>query len=182
MSANKYLSSFAKLIRKNLESSGSKDNLIPLKEELERVELYLELENMRFQNKIIYTVKVEAGLSVDEIKLPPMFFQPFIENSIWHGILPKNGGKVDVSITRESQSLVKISLKDDGIGVLTSQKNKNTTSHNSRGVYLTKKRIQLLEKTLNKKIEVVGPEEMYNDENLVIGTKVEIFLPVDKQA
>lgn len=181
LSANKYLSSFAKLIRKNLESSGSKDNLIPLKEELERIELYLELENMRFQDKISYIIKVQSGLNVEEIMLPPMFFQPFIENSIWHGILPKNGGKVEIDISKITKDTVRISIEDDGVGIKTSQANKNTTSHNSKGVYLTKRRIELLEKTINKKIEVIGPEEVFDHNNLVVGTRVEIILPVDKE-
>lgn len=176
LSANKYLSSFAKLIRKNLESSGSKNNLITLKEELERVELYLELENMRFQNKIIYSIETEHRINLDEILLPPMFFQPFIENSIWHGILPNGGGKVEVKIFYRDEKDVVISIVDDGVGIDVSQKNKNTTSHNSKGVSITKRRIELLEKTINKKIAVIGPEEIIDINNLTIGTKVEIVI------
>lgn len=180
LSANKYLSSFAKLIRKNLESSGNKNNVIPLKEELDRVDLYLELENMRFQDKIKYSIKVAPGVNTEEIMLPPMFFQPFIENSIWHGILPKDGGEVKINITKEGNKKVRINIEDDGVGISTSQANKNTKSHNSRGVILTKRRIQLLEKALNKRIEVVGPEEMFDHKNNTKGTRVDIILPVDK--
>ena len=99
ISANKYLTSFAKLIRKNLDSSSSGNNLIPLSDELERLELYLSLEHMRFQSKFDYNIFIQPKVTSESILVPAMFMQPFVENSIWHGVLPmEKKGEINISI------------------------------------------------------------------------------------
>ena len=75
LSANKYLTSFAKLIRKNLDSS--QKNMIPLSEELERLQLYLQLEHMRFKNKFEYELLIDEAVDVDNIQVPTMLLQPY---------------------------------------------------------------------------------------------------------
>ena len=101
LSANRYLSNFSKLIRKNLDSSSVEDNLIPLSEEIERLNLYLSLENMRFKEKFTYEINIEDEVDVELTKVPGMFMQPFIENSIWHGVLPMEEiGEITINIFR----------------------------------------------------------------------------------
>ena len=130
LSANKYLSSFAKLIRKNLDSSSSEDSLIPLSDELERLELYLSLEHMRFQSKFEYHINIQKGIQTESILVPAMFMQPFVENSVWHGVLPmKKKGIIQISITESKDNEIKFIIEDNGIGVDNSLNNKSSHQH-----------------------------------------------------
>lgn len=84
--ANKYLTSFAKLIRKNLDAS--QNDTTTLAEELSRLELYLVLEHMRFKDKFQYSVSIAPEVDTHAVRIPAMMLQPYVENSIWHGIPP----------------------------------------------------------------------------------------------
>ena len=83
-SANKYLSQFSRLMRMVLENS--KHDFVSLDSEIEILKLYLELEHLRFQDKFDYDFTIGGGVKKDEIEIPPMLIQPFIENSVWHGL------------------------------------------------------------------------------------------------
>ncbi len=179
LSANKYLTNFAKLIRKNLDSSVSKDNLVTLSDELERLELYLSLENMRFQDRFSYAIKVEESIDVDQIKVPPMFLQPYVENSIWHGILPlKQKGLIKVSLTLNSSGWVLITIDDNGLGIDKSLANKIESDHTSKGMEITSGRLALLKKTTNQGYKLKGPFQLEDKSGVVLGTRVEIELEV----
>ena len=176
ISANKYLSSFAKLVRKNLDSSLV--NEIYLDDEIERIGLYLKLEEMRFQDKFDYNIDVDKNIEPQSIKIPSMLLQPFIENSIWHGILPRDQrGNIDIIVTKQEGKLI-IVIKDDGIGIDTSLKNKKGKKqhHDSKGMELTKVRIKLISKTSNKDCAIRGPYQVYNEKREVSGTEVSIIL------
>src|SRR6185369_7263109 len=86
IAANRYLTSFAKLIRKNLDASQT--DTTTLAEELSRLDLYLVLEHMRFKDKFRYTITIAPAVDTYRVELPAMMLQPYVENSIWHGILP----------------------------------------------------------------------------------------------
>ncbi|MBN4081672.1 histidine kinase [bacterium AH-315-C07] len=174
-SANNYLSRFAKLIRKNLDDSNA--NLVSLADELDRLELYLSLEHMRFNDKFKYEINVDDDIDKEEIQIPFMLLQPFVENSIWHGILPKEEkGSVHVNVTRNENGEVVFEIKDDGIGIDKSMKDKanSTQLHESKGMKLTKNRIDLLREMTNKNVRINGPVELKDHENNPAGTKVEI--------
>jgi len=174
-SANKYLTSFAKLIRKNLDSSSSGNSLVSLSEEVERLELYISLEHMRFQNKFGYEIKIEPNIDTENIQVPPMFLQPFVENSIWHGILPmEKPGKISVRVYTNSKGQLQIDIEDNGIGIEESKKNKGTHSHQSKGMLITSGRIDVLRKVTNQHFVINGPFELI-EEGKTIGTKVEII-------
>lgn len=179
LSANRYLSSFAKLIRKNLDSSQM--NFATLNEELERLNLYLQLEKMRFADRFDYTITVDDAIDGHSVKLPSMLLQPFLENSIWHGILPKEGnGTVCVDVCPHGQNAMRVSVTDDGIGFNTSMRNKTGDSdHISRGMDITSGRLELLRKATGKELRIVGPEELRTADGAVCGTRVEIILPLD---
>ncbi len=182
LQANRYLSSFAKLIRKNLDSSTSESGLVSLSEEIERLELYLYLEHMRFTQKFDYAINVGPEVGRDFIEVPPMFLQPYVENSIWHGLLPmESSGRIDVNITVYQSVFVRFEIVDNGIGINVSMKRKKLSSnkHDSKGVALTKSRISLLQKVTSKRIEINGPTQIEDAEGNVLGTKVEILLPLD---
>ena len=178
LSANKYLSNFAKLIRKNLDSS--QENLTYLSNELERIDLYLSLEHMRFQDKFDYKIKISDNVNPESVKIPSMLLQPFLENSIWHGILPADRkGHISVSIERSLSGSIKFTIDDDGIGVKQSLKNKKGKDHihDSKGVSLTNDRIILYQKLTHENFKIKGPYELKDDNGQIIGTRVEIYLP-----
>ncbi|MBK7286293.1 MAG: histidine kinase [Flavobacteriales bacterium] len=100
--ANKYLTSFAKLIRKNLDAS--QNDTTTLAEELSRLELYLVLEHMRFKDKFQYSVSIAPEVDTHAVKIPAMMLQPYVENSIWHGILPMaRPGRVEITVDRTAE-------------------------------------------------------------------------------
>jgi ligand-binding sensor domain-containing protein len=177
-SANKYLSSFAKLIRKNLDSSLS--NFVPLSEEIERVKLYLELEHMRLENKFDYKIHLEGDIDIDSIEIPPMMLQPYIENSIWHGILPMQRPGTLIITVKELDNEIMFSIEDNGIGVEASlaRKQRSGQEHISRGMEITRGRINLLRSMTNSELAVKGPYDVKNEHNETIGARVEIVLPI----
>ena len=176
ISANKYLSSFAKLVRKNLDSSLV--NEIYLDDEIERIGLYLKLEEMRFQDKFDYEINIDKSIEPQTIKIPSMLLQPFIENSIWHGILPRDKkGQITIDAIRRDNKLI-IDIIDDGIGIDKSLANKKgkPQHHDSKGMEITKGRIELIGKISNKECSVEGPTQIYNEKNEIAGTKVSIII------
>lgn len=180
LSANRYLSSFARLIRKNLDSS--QVNYASLHEEVERLTLYLQLEHMRFTDRFTYEIEIDPELDPHGIQVPSMLLQPFLENSIWHGLLPKESqGKLAVSVLPHGDAAVKVAIVDDGIGIETSLRNKQEQEgdHISQGMKITQSRIELLRKMTDKPYEVVGPYELKGDDGEVKGTRVDVILPVD---
>lgn len=179
MAANQYLTDFAKLIRKNLDSG--QENFTPLSEEIERLELYLKLERMRFPNAFTYFIEVGNREILPTYKVPAMLFQPFLENSIWHGLLPKEtGGELHLSFQLEEKRLV-VRIKDNGIGLQASLSRKTSSDgHISKGMEITKSRLELIRQMTGKDVLLEGPED-WNDENGHSGTLVTIRFPEDFQ-
>jgi len=177
--ANTYLTNFAKLIRKNLDST--ENNWTSLQEELERIELYLNMEHMRFKDRFEYKINISKDIDVNEIEIPPMLFQPFLENSIWHGILPKETkGEVHLNISKEEDT-VKITIMDNGIGLNQSKVNKNgQVDHDSKGVDIINNRIKLFSKMTDKAFKINGPTDLHDENNVCTGTIVEIYMPLVK--
>lgn len=176
ISANKYLTSFAKLIRKNLDSSVNDTGTVSLKDELERLELYISLEHMRFQQKFDYEINVDRALDQETIQIPPMILQPFVENSIWHGLLPQeSGGKIWVRIFPRGNNIV-FEIEDNGIGIDESRKSKTDNSHHSKGMLITSGRIEILKKVTQQKMTIVGPYQINDKDGKPKGTRVELIL------
>lgn len=176
ISANKYLTSFAKLIRKNLDSSVNDSGTVALADELERLELYISLEHMRFQQKFDYVIEIGDNLNVDEIEIPPMILQPFVENSIWHGLLPQEqGGKIWVRIFERGNNIV-FEIEDNGIGIDQSRSNKTENSHHSKGMLITSGRIEILKKVTQQNMSVIGPYQLNDKDGNPCGTRVELVL------
>jgi len=169
-SANKILTGFARLIRKNLEICTK--SFISLEEELEYLELYLSLEKKRFGEKFSYTIQVNNLIDKEETVLPSMLLQPYIENAIWHGIMPKDdGGKIDIDIDLGDRNDLLIKIIDDGIGIDNSLRNKKG-QHFSKGMDLTKERINLI-----NQVEL-NPIQMTIKQNGTSGTFVSISIPL----
>jgi sensor histidine kinase YesM len=173
-SANKYLSRFAKLIRKNLDSSHRKDGMVALRDEIERLRLYLDLESMRFKDRFEYEINLDPHVEPEMLKVPAMFLQPFVENSIIHGILPLKDkkGLIKINVTDHLEH-IRIEIIDNGIGIEQSvYKKSEEDDHESQGMLITKGRIELLQKISAKSIEMIGPHQINENDNSISGTIV----------
>ncbi len=180
LSANKYLTSFAKLIRKNLDSSVSVSGLVTIADEIERLNLYITLEHMRFQEKFDFEIDIDEKVDQKNTFIPPMILQPFVENSIWHGLLPKEkGGKLWVRIYEGTNGIV-FEIEDNGIGYDTSLSRKTENSHQSKGMLITSGRLEILKKVNSQKMTIKGPFQMHGEDGKVIGTKVIMVLENSK--
>ncbi|TND08219.1 MAG: putative signal transduction histidine kinase [Bacteroidetes bacterium] len=138
VSATRYLSMFAQLMREVLDNSQSVH--ITVERELEALRLYLQLEQLRFPDKLRYEIKTE-GFSTSELLIPALLLQPFVENAIRHGIAPKEeGGTVLVLLSKKENGILCV-IEDDGKGRAASRK-QETGGHRSSGSELTEKRIR----------------------------------------
>lgn len=180
-SANRYLSNFAKLIRKNLDSANENENMVSLSQELERLELYLSLEAMRFKDRFIYTID-EGDIETEQIEVPSMLLQPFVENSIIHGILPNEQqvGRIEIRMKVIGHQL-EICIDDNGIGIDVSMNKKAgfVGDHKSQGMEITSKRISLIRTMLKKDYDLIGPFQIANPDQSIKGTRVLIKIPYE---
>lgn len=181
VSANRYLTNFAKLIRKNLDSSNESNGMVSLNEEIERLQLYLSLESMRFKNRFDYEIDTH-DIDTEQIMVPAMLFQPFVENSIIHGILPVEDrmGKIVIELKLKKDYL-EVCIEDNGIGIDTSLMKKQTAygDHKSQGMEITSKRIELLKKLKQQNYELEGPFQLKENNRLINGTRVLLKIPVE---
>lgn len=167
-----YLTTFSKLIRTIFNNSDKRE--ISLFDEIETCKLYTQLESMRFENKFSYTFYVDENVDLKALSVPALILQPFIENAIWHGIMPKeNGGSVNISIKNESECIYCM-IADDGIGREMSKQNKfksGDSTHNSKGVHLTQSRLDLdnLINERNASLEIIDKKDEHGN---TAGTRV----------
>lgn len=169
--ANEQMGNFTYLTRQILTVSGKKK--IPLATEVDILTKYLELEKMRFDKDFTYEVKIDDAIDDEYIELPPMLIQPFIENSIKHGLLHKSGNK-KVTINFEldpSEEYLICTIEDNGIGRKKSEEIKSKTNHNSFSTASINQRLKLLNenKTSN---ELLYYQDLFDDQGACIGTKV----------
>ncbi len=165
--ADYYLAKFAKLMRGILENSEEKE--IPLSEELKMIQLYMQLEASRLNNKFTYEINIDKNIDPEITLVPPLILQPFIENSIWHGFAEKDGfGKITIEVTKDN-SMLNYIVEDDGVG----RNNAVKSNGKSYGMKITKDRIDLLNKLKNTHAAV-------NLIDLEKGTRVEVHLPLEE--
>ncbi|MBO6515027.1 MAG: histidine kinase [Bacteroidia bacterium] len=135
-----HVGNLSKLIRLNMKAIGKK--AVTLKGELERLELYIELERERLSQELIYHVKKSILTDTSDIKLPSMIIQPLVENSIWHGIMPSGRpGKIEVDISLE-ESMLTIQVLDNGVGLSNIESSKRK-GHKSVGLSLIRERLKI---------------------------------------
>jgi two-component system LytT family sensor kinase len=176
--ANKYLSDFSRLMRSVLENS--EENFIPLKKEIELLDLYTKLEHFRFQDKFDYSIDLDETINVEEFQIPPMLLQPYIENAVWHGLRYKTEkGHLNIAIRPNSKDELSITISDDGIGRERSKalKTANQKKQNSKGMNNIKKRVAILNEMYKDKVDVtINDFQNFGD----VGTKVVVTLKKDK--
>ena len=176
--ANRYLSSFSKLQREILNNSDQQ--FITLEKEKEILEIYLDLEKLRLDDNFSYEIRLEDDIDPGEIMIPPMIVQPFVENAIWHGLLPKKGTKtLIIEFHLEDDETLLCSITDNGIGREASGLHKANSvlnkSHKSRGLSLVYERLNILETQFNKPFKVTI-EDRKDEYGNSAGTKVNLVL------
>ncbi len=178
--ALKYLSRFAKLMRAIMENS--KQSTITVKVELDTLKLYLELESMRFAGKFEYTFRIDPKIDVNYEEIPSMLIQPYVENAIIHGLLPKaKNGKLFIDLTKNDNFII-CTIEDDGIGRSKAEElNKSRVSqHRSLGMSITKERLSILNhinsnnNSLSEKIT-----DLFDEKGNPAGTRVVIYIPLE---
>ncbi|MEQ5790884.1 tetratricopeptide repeat protein [Muricauda sp. NFXS6] len=172
-----YLNKFSKLVRKILEASSQKE--IPLSEELGTMELYMNIENIRFSNEIDFKIEVEEGINIDNIKIPSLTLQPFLENSLWHGLSPKDGEKkIQINVKHKDKGHVTIEIMDNGIGRTMAEVNKENRvlKRKSLGISITKERLANFAKDYQNKFDV-DILDLFDENGDPNGTKVVLDIP-----
>jgi len=175
-SAIKYLSKFSKLMRLTLEYS--KESLIPIDREIEGLQNYLELEQLRFNRVFEFSITKDPSIE-DDMGIPPLLLQPFVENAIIHGIVPKKeNGNISVDFSLDGEKLI-CTVTDDGIGIDQSRKNKekSVTVHKSMALEITRKRLEVIQAVTSKTTQV-EIKEIKDVQGRVSGTRIVLNLPI----
>lgn len=174
--AYEYLEKFSSLIRKILENS--KNKLITLEEEMETLQLYLQIESLRFNDSFHFNIETESGIDTSAL-LPPMLIQPFIENALWHGLMPKEGEKKVTILFSHRNEILCCEIIDNGIGRKKAKEYSRKKSGTSLGIKLSEERI----KYFNEKDNVlykITVEDLFDKNNVPSGTHVTLLIPENK--
>ncbi|WP_239985596.1 MULTISPECIES: tetratricopeptide repeat protein [Arenibacter] len=172
-----YLNKFSKLVRKILESSSLKE--ISLADELETIDLYMNIENIRFSNEINFKVRVEEPIDEHTVKIPSLILQPFLENALWHGLSSKEGEKnILLHVSRANDKFIQISITDNGVGREASERIKESKilKRKSIGIDITKERLANFSKDFENsfQVEII---DLYDVNKVALGTKVVLHIP-----
>lgn len=171
--ANRYLSDFASLIRKNFEAA--QQSFIPLEQEMENIKIYLRLEQMRFNDRFAYEVDVADNLDTEDWMVPTMIVQPLLENALLHGLMPSSiDGKLTIGLTEQNGDLL-ITITDNGIGMANSVALKTLGNHKSRGMELIRKRVGALSRFGAHAITISMVPAFASEKNP--GNRVTLFIP-----
>jgi signal transduction histidine kinase len=176
--ASDYLSKFSRLIRMVLENSRSER--VTLQNELNTLQLYLEMEAMRFKEKLNFQIRVEPGIDAQFLKLPPLLLQPYVENAIWHGLMHQpQGGTVRVTVCQPQDDRIYITITDDGVGRTRAAelKSKSANNRKSFGMKLTSDRIALINQLYQTQTSVTI-NDLVDANGEAAGTEVVLQIPV----
>ena len=172
-----YLNKFSKLVRKILEASSQRE--IPLAEELETVELYMNIENIRFSNDINFKISVSEDIDIHTVKIPSLILQPFLENALWHGLSSKEGEKnISLAVSSGEAGFINIAITDNGVGRDRAEKIKEgkVLKRKSIGIDITKERLANFSKDYQNSfhVEII---DIYDRSNVAAGTKILLHIP-----
>lgn len=168
--ATVYLNKFAKLLRNILDSS--KQNTITLAKDLETLQLYIDLEQLRYENKFTASIRADESLLQDDYKVPPLIVQPYVENAIQHGLKnrPGNNGKLLVTVARHPEH-IEFVIEDNGVGrnLLKSRMPKQNSSY---GMQMSSDRVRFFNNESSASVVVTDLKE----HGEAAGTKVQVIL------
>ena len=177
--AESYLSKFAHLMRNILDNS--RMEFIPIENDISTLQLYMELEKLRFHNKFDFNFFVDPKIVTDFTLVPPMLIQPFVENAIIHGIMHKETkGFIEVIFKLMDNAICCI-VKDDGVGreIAMEKKKKNSSKRKSHGLQVTKERLELLneKRKTNISIKII---DLKDGSGIATGTQAEVIIPFEE--
>lgn len=175
--ASDYLNRFSRLIRLILQNS--RKNQVNLKDELEALRLYIEMETLRFQGQFVYSIQIKNGLVPVDHEIPPMLLQPYVENAIWHGLLHSNRtGRLDIILALEGHNLLCV-IEDNGVGrEFVQEMNANSRlKTRSMGTKITEDRLELFSRLYHNEasVEII---DLKDRGGVALGTRVELTIPV----
>ncbi len=175
--AYQYLSKFSRLMRKILDNS--EKSTLTIAEELEALQLYLELEALRFEGKFTYKLEVDPGIDVHNLEIPTLLIQPFVENAIQHGLRYKRtNGALDISLQLDGDVLV-CSIQDNGIGIEKArEKRAQDGQHRPAGLKVTQERLETMNalRRNGRSVEIV---DLSKENGNMTGTRVKIMIPLE---
>ena len=177
LATNNYLTKFSSLMRKVLENS--QHTSVPLRDELDALNLYLELEMIRFKDRFKYEIKVDDEIDTLLYKVPAMLIQPYVENSICHGIMPREGkGSLKIDLKLENKYIL-CTIEDNGIGREAAQQKKSCFDkpHNSLGTQIVSSRLELVNALYGTSLKTIYTD-LKNEKGEPEGTRVEIHIPI----
>jgi tetratricopeptide (TPR) repeat protein len=177
LATNNYLTKFSSLMRKVLENS--QHTSIPIRDELDALTLYLELECLRFKDKFEYKITVDDEIDPLLFKVPTMLIQPYVENSICHGLMAREGkGYVSIDLKPEKDHII-CTIEDNGIGRAAAQERKKMKepNHNSLGTQIAASRLDLVNALYGTSLKTVYTD-LKNANGEAEGTRVEIHIPI----
>jgi hypothetical protein len=173
--AGLYLSQFARLIRQNMNAINAA--MINLDEEFDRLSNYLDLERLRMEEKFDYKIDIDEGFDPEDIMIPSMIIQPFVENSIWHGISALDDkGFVSIQFSLQDEKSLTVIIRDNGIGIKKAQAfQAKSEKHLKLGMEMIRKRLELLGRKYSVKTRIEFSEANPGSENP--GTVVVLVIP-----
>lgn len=179
--AGKCLARFAKLMRSSLEYSELE--VISLENEIEFLEDYLLInQQLRFENRLTYSLKVDEEIEEDITGVPTMIVQPYIENAIEHGIRPKKSGLIKIEFKLVDETTILCVIEDNGVGRARAREiqalDDYHLKHKSRGTSITEKRLEILHASKKNAFFVTTIDLTDPLSNEPIGTRVEIQIPI----
>ncbi len=172
--AGDFLAKFADLVRIILE--GSRVEFVKLEREIKMLNLYFELQNLRFENKFEYRIEVSDNIDIENISIPPMLAQPFIENAIEHGLRHKKEmGYIFVAFNKVNKC-ISLVVEDNGVGRKKASEIEKSKKHKSMAMAITRERLEIFRKKFKKKF-VLNVTDLLDDKGESTGTKVALEIP-----
>lgn len=175
--ASEYLSKFAKLMRLVLENSREME--VPLENDLAALELYMQLEALRFGNKFQYSIEIDPDIDKENTLIPPLMLQPFAENAIVHGMKDKEDGLIKIKVQAAEGNMIKCVVEDNGVGrsAVPAAVEETTKKRKSLGLKIMQERLSVINQ-LRKAKAAVHVFDLKDAENKPGGLRIELFLPL----
>ncbi len=174
--AQRYLSLFARLIRRLFEQTRS--SFIPLEDEFDTLRLYLQMEKLRYETRFEFTISAIQPIEISKLYVPPLILQPLVENALLHGVLPASyNGLLSITAQVGEDNSIRCIVADNGIGLHASkaQPRSYMTHSNSLGLTLVRERLALLEESTGKQALLLLEDR--SDREQATGTRAELILP-----
>lgn len=168
----KYLSKFSKLVRRIMENSNHQ--YLSFEKIIDTLRMYVEIESFRFNHEFTYSFDIEENDTLLDAQLPPMLLQPYVENAIWHGLMPKEGEKQLTITARLHNKHIECTIRDNGVGRSFAPRDEG---HISRGQEMTRGIFESLrQKDSEAKIELI---DLFDNNNQPAGTLVKMIIPIE---